>query len=97
MNKSINDAQTELNTLQSEQVRLQAELAGLTSAEQINNYAQEHGMLPVDSNQVYYIQADGEDEVWLAERVRVGLPAHGSLYGIFCREAVYCLSDGNTL
>lgn len=68
MNKSINDAQTELNTLQSEQVRLQAELAGLTSAEQINNYAQEHGMLPVDSNQVYYIQADGEDEVWLAEK-----------------------------
>ena len=33
MNKSIADAQVQLNTLHSEQVRLQAELSGKTSAE----------------------------------------------------------------
>ncbi len=67
MNKSIADAQTQLNTLHSEQVRLQAELAGKTSAEQINNYAQQHGMLPVDSHQVYYIEGSQEDMVTLRQ------------------------------
>jgi cell division protein FtsL len=66
MNKSIADKQSQLGTLQSEQVRLEAELAGLTSAEQINNYAQENGLLPIDGNQVYYIAASDQDEVSLA-------------------------------
>ena len=63
MNKTIADYTTELNTLHSERVRLEAELAGKTSAEQINKYAQEHGMTPADSNQIYYIATDGEDVV----------------------------------
>ena len=67
MNKSIADAQTQLNTLHSEQVRLQAELAGKTSAEQINNYAQQHGMLPVDSHQIYYVEGNQEDKVTLRQ------------------------------
>ena len=67
MNKSIADAQAQLNTLHSEQVRLQAELAGKTSAEQINNYAQQRGMLPIDSHQVYYIDGNQEDKVTLRQ------------------------------
>lgn len=75
MNKSINDYQAQLNTLKSEQVRLESELAGLTSAEQISKYAQENGMQPIDSNQIYYIASDGQDQVsaatsdgnWLTE------------------------------
>lgn len=67
MNKTIDDCQAQLNTLHSEQVRLKSELAGLTSAEQINNFAQAHGLQPIDSNQVYYIAANDQDEVTLAE------------------------------
>ena len=63
MNKQINDFQTQLNTLQSERVRLETALAASTSAEQINQYAQENGMLPADSNQIYYIPAIEEDLV----------------------------------
>lgn len=67
MNKTLSDGQTQLNALQSEQVRLQSELAGLTSAEKINQYALENGLLPIDSNQIYYITANEEDQVSLAE------------------------------
>ncbi len=67
MNKTLSDYQTQLHELESEQVRLQAELAGLTSAEKINQYAQENGLLPMDSNQIYYITANDEDQVSLAE------------------------------
>ncbi len=63
MNKAIADYNTELNTLHSERVRLEAELSGKTSAEQINKYAQENGMTPVDSNRIYYITTDSEDIV----------------------------------
>ncbi len=63
MNKTIADYNTELNTLHSERVRLEAELSGKTSAEQINKYAQENGMTPAHTNQIYYIATDGEDVV----------------------------------
>ncbi len=63
MNKAIADYHTELNTLHSERVRLEAELSGKTSAEQINKYAQENGMTPAHSNQIFYIATDGEDVV----------------------------------
>ena len=66
MNKQIADGQAQLSALQSEQVRLQSELAGLTSAERVNAYAQEKGMLPVGSNQIYYIEAKEQDQVSLA-------------------------------
>lgn len=67
MNKTIADYHTELNTLHSERVRLEAELSGKTSAEQINRYAQENGMTPADSNQIYYITTEGEDIVTLPD------------------------------
>ena len=66
MNKQLSDGQATLNALQSEQVRLQSELAGLTSAERVNRYAQENGLLPVGNNQVYYIEAKEQDQVSLA-------------------------------
>lgn len=66
MNKTLSDGQAQLSALQSEQVRLQSELAGLTSAERVNAYAQENGLLPVGSNQVYYIEAKEQDQVSLA-------------------------------
>ncbi len=63
MNKAIADYNTELNTLHSERVRLEAELSGKSSAEQISKYAQENGMTPAHTNQIYYIATDGEDVV----------------------------------
>ncbi len=63
MNKTIADYTVELNTLHSERVRLEAELSGKTSAEQINKYAQENGMTPANTNQIFYIATDGEDIV----------------------------------
>ena len=66
MNKTLSDGQAQLSALQSEQVRLQSELAGLTSAERVNAYAQENGLLPVGSNQIYYIDAEEQDQVSLA-------------------------------
>lgn len=68
MNKTLADGQVQLNVLQSEQVRLKSELSALTSAERINAYAQENGMLPADRNQIYYITANEEDQVSLAEK-----------------------------
>lgn len=54
------------NALDSESVRLDSELAALTSAEQVNKYIQENGLLPVGSNQIYYIEAEEQDQVSLA-------------------------------
>lgn len=67
LNSAIADAQAELSTLQSEKVRLQSELAGKTSAGQMEQYALENGMLPAQNNQIYYIHADGEDLVEMAD------------------------------
>lgn len=51
--------------LESESVRLDSELSALTSAEQVNRYAQENGMVPVGSNQIYYIESQEQDQVSL--------------------------------
>lgn len=67
LNKEIADGRAQLSALQSEEVRLNSELAGMTSAEQVNAYVQEHGLLPMNGNQVYYIEAHQEDQVSLAE------------------------------
>ena len=67
MNKALSDGQARLNALQSEKVRLTSELAGLTSPERINEFALANGMQPIDSSQIYYIHANEEDAVTLAE------------------------------
>ena len=67
MNKELMDKQAQLNALQSEEVRLQSEVAAMTSSEKVDAYVQESGMSPVNSNQIYYIEAKEEDQVSLPE------------------------------
>lgn len=67
MNQAIKDKQAQLSALQSEEVRLKSEVAGLTSAEKVDAYVQEHGMGPVNSNQIYYIEAQEQDQVSIPE------------------------------
>lgn len=81
MNKTIADYNTELNTLHSERVRLEAELSGKTSAEQINRFAQENGMTLADSNQIYYIATEGEDVVTVPDS---GQTWFGRLWEAIC-------------
>ena len=63
MNKAIKDKQAQLSALQSEEIRLKSEVAGLTSAEKVNGFVQENGLGPVNSNQIYYIEAQEQDQV----------------------------------
>lgn len=63
LNKQISDCQTQLNTLQSERVRLEAALAGQTSAEQVSRYAQENGMYAANASQIFYVAGSEEDQV----------------------------------
>ncbi len=68
MNKSLADKQAQLSALESEGVRLKAEAASKTSAEQVNAFVQEHGMYPVNGSQIYYIPSTDEDQVIVAEK-----------------------------
>lgn len=67
MNKELMDKQTQLSALQSEAVRLQSEVATKTSTDKVDAYVQETGMSPINSNQIYYIEAKAEDQVSLPE------------------------------
>ena len=67
LNKDLIAKQAELNALQSEEVRLRSEVAGQTSAEKVDRFVQANGMSPLNSNQVYYIEAEEEDQVSLPE------------------------------
>lgn len=67
MNKTISDHQVSLNILQSERVRLEAELSSKTSAAQAERYALENGMFPVDSSQIHYISSGSGDLVTLPQ------------------------------
>lgn len=67
MNKALSDKQSQLSALQSEAVRLKSEMAGKTSAEKVNAYVQENGLNPINSNQIYYIEASSEDQVSIPE------------------------------
>lgn len=67
MNKALKDKQSQLSALQSEEVRLKSEVAGLTSAEKVNAYVQENGLGAVNSNQIYYIEAQEQDQVSVPE------------------------------
>ena len=67
LNKELIAKQAELSALQSEEVRLRSEVAGETSAEKVDRVVQANGMSPLNSNQVYYIEAEEEDQVSLPE------------------------------
>ena len=68
MNKTLADKQAQLSALESEGVRLKSEVAGKTSAEQVNAFVQENGLYPVTGNQIYYIEATEEDQVIIPEK-----------------------------
>ena len=67
MNKALKDKQSQLSALQSEEVRLRSEVAGQTSAEKVDQFVQANGMSPLNSNHVYYIEAEEQDQVSLPE------------------------------
>ena len=67
LNKELIAKQAQLNALQSEEVRLRSEVAGQTSAEKVDQFVQANGMSPLNSNQVYYIEAEEQDQVSLPE------------------------------
>ena len=67
MNKELMDKQAHLSALQSETVRLQSEVAAKTSTDKVDAYVQETGMSPINSNQIYYIEAKSQDQVSLPE------------------------------
>lgn len=83
LNKAIMDTQTEIDTLKSERIRLEAELGGKTSAEQVNNYAAENGMITADQNQTYYIAGSTEDQVAVADNGGWLKKLWGKIAGIF--------------
>ena len=65
MKQELADQIAYASALESESIRLDSELSALTSAEQVNRYAQENGMVPVGSNQIYYIESQEQDQVSL--------------------------------
>ncbi len=64
----ISEANTQLNELRSENVRMQTELEGQASIRNIKEYAEERlGLQKIDQSQIQYIQIQTEDEVIVEE------------------------------
>ncbi len=68
LNSKIAESKAHLSELQSEQIRLESELAGKTSIANVNNFANNNGMTVAESNQICYISVDGADTVTVAAR-----------------------------
>lgn len=61
---SISEANAELNTLRSENVRMQTELEGKASISNIKDYAEQYlGLQKLDQSQIQYIDIQTEDTV----------------------------------
>ena len=95
LNSQINSAETRLNTLQAESVRMQTELEGKMSLKEIEEKAiSEYGMVKPDGSQVSYVKMEAESRVESAEKAenihdRAGrrehecsgrLPSFGGIY-----------------
>ena len=65
LNKKIADGEAQLSALESEEVRLKSQWAAAIGPERVNAYAQEHGLVPMANNQIYYIEAKEQDQVSL--------------------------------
>lgn len=64
----ISEANTQLNELRSENVRMQTELEGQASIRNIKEYAEELlGLQKIDQSQIQYIQIQTEDEIIIEE------------------------------
>ncbi len=69
LNSQINSAETRLNTLQAESVRMQTELEGKMSLKEIEEKAiSEYGMVKPDGSQVSYVKMEAESRVESAEK-----------------------------
>lgn len=68
ISQQITEKQRELTDLQSENVRMQSELAGKTSNKKIQEFAEnELGMRPIDASQIEYVQIQTSDVVEIPE------------------------------
>lgn len=64
----ISSANTDLNILRSENVRMQTELEGKASISNIKDYAEQHlGLQRLDKSQIQYIEIQTEDSVVIEE------------------------------
>lgn len=65
---SISSANAELNTLRSENVRMQTELEGKASISNIKEYAEQRlGLQKLDKSQIQYVEIQQEDVVTIDE------------------------------
>ena len=67
MNNEITQRQNQIVELQAETERLKGKLAAQTSAQSIEEYAQQHGLQKVDAGQKLYLSVDTEDHIEAAE------------------------------
>ena len=63
MNSTLNSLNDELGILQSENVRLNSELANIASEDKIEEYAHKNGLQEVEFNQIEYFTVDGGDKI----------------------------------
>lgn len=68
INNLITEKQQEYTDLQSDNVRMQSEIAGRTSNKNIQEYAEQVlGLRPIDSSQINYIEVQTNDVVQIPE------------------------------
>ncbi len=68
ISQQITEKQKELTDLQSENVRMQSELAGKTSNKKVQEFAENDlGMRPIDASQIEYVQIQTSDVVEIPE------------------------------
>ena len=64
----ISTANSDLNILRSENVRMQTELEGKASISNIKDYAEQHlGLQPLNKSQIQYLQIQTQDSVVIEE------------------------------
>ena len=74
MNSVINEKQEELKTLQEEYKRLKSDLDQKTSAQAVEDYAENVlGMQKIESNQIQYITVEDSDKVEVNETEDTGV------------------------
>ena len=73
LNDQLAASRDELAILQSETSRLTNELSSKTSAESVDAYAQQNGMVKIESHQIEYITVDGGDKIEVSDPAPEGI------------------------
>lgn len=68
LNCVIAEKDKQITIMESEQVRLQAEITALGSPEKLRAYAEAQGLLDTSGMQVYYIVAHDKDDVQIMQK-----------------------------